>query len=175
MTTEIVDEVYRTNAEIRTTGVFNLTRALTPDEYDFIQTHIKSKLKRAFLTRNNSYLVESAIRGKENAKDLLSYISYVGQTFIKLDTKGFATPERAMSAINGLEELFDLPVFKRESKPVKIAFGSATFRISDTEFYRVYTDEDGLKVQSGELVPIWNQPVSVASREINEDKLSQAV
>lgn len=173
MTTENLDdkvfqrstEVFHPPAEIKTTGVLNLSRGLSQTEYDFLQTAIKSRFKRAFQIRNGPW-VDGIIKRSVYSEDLLnilSFTSYVGRTFIKLDAKGITTPEKATSAIKGLEELFLLHVFNRESKPVEIAFGSATFRISDTEFYRVYTSDDGLKIQSGELTSIWNPPVSAGS------------
>lgn len=165
MTTEILDDkVFQPSGDLKTTGVFNLSRGLTQNEYDFLQTGIKSKFKRTFLLRS-APLFDGIIKNSERSEDLLnilSFTSYVGRTFIKIDAKGISTPEQVTSAISGLEELFLLPVFSREPKPVKIAFGSATFRISETEFYRIFSDSNGLKVQSGELVPNWNQPVDVA-------------
>lgn len=164
MTSEILDrKAFQPSADIKTTGVFNLSRSLSQDEYNFLQTGIKSKFKRDFLLRKGQWF-DFIISYSERSEDLLttlSFVSYVGRTFIKLDTKGILTPEQATSAIRGLEELFALPIFNRGEEPVHIAFGSATFRIGDTEFYRVYTDDEGLKVQSGELVPIWNDPIAI--------------
>ena len=164
MTIEILDDkVLQPSGDLKTTGVFNLSRGLTQEESTFLQTGIKSKFKRALLLRNGPWF-DGIIKRSERSEDLLnilSFTSYVGRTFIKIDGKGVSTPEQVTSAIKGLEELFLLPIFNRGPKPVEIAFGSATFRISDTEFYRVFTDENGLKVQSGELAPVWNQPVDV--------------
>jgi hypothetical protein len=167
MTTEILAyEVFRPSMNLSTTGMFDLSRALTQDEYDFLQTGIKNKFKRVLNIRNAPWVNDVIKRSlySEDLVNILSFVSFVGKTFIKLDTKGIATPERVTSAINGLEELFLLHVFNRTESPVEVVLGSATFRISDTEFYRVFTDGDGLKVQSGELVPIWNQPVDVGPR-----------
>jgi hypothetical protein len=167
MTTEILAyEVFRPSMNLSTTGMFDLSRALTQNEYDFLQTGIKNKIKRSLHIRNAPW-VNDVIKRSSYSEDLvniLSFVSFVGKTFIKLDTKGISTPERVTSAINGLEELFLLHVFNRTDSPVGIASGTATFRISETEFYRIFTDGDGLKVQSGELVPIWNQPVDVWPR-----------
>lgn len=169
MTTEMLDtDVFQPGVGIKTGGIFNLTRGLTPYESEFLRTNTKSKLKRTFLIRN-SRLVDSAIKDSknpENILNILSYISYVGQTFISLDAKGSSTPEQVTSAINGLEELFSLPVFNHATKPIQIAFGSAIFRISDKEFYRATCRDGKMKVQSGMLVPVWNPAVTLGG-EIN--------
>lgn len=164
MTTEILDDkVLQPSGDLKTTGVFNLSRGLTQDEYTFLQTGIKNKFKRALLIRNGPWF-DGIIKRSESSEDLLnilSFTSYVGRTFIKIDGKGVSTPEQATSAIKGLEELFLLPVFSRSEKPIQIAFGSATFRIGETEFYKATYRDGQPEVQSGMLAPVWNQPVTV--------------
>ena len=165
MTTEILNKrVPLPSTDIRTKGVFSLTRRLTPDETNFLTKGSQSKLKRALLIRN-ARLVDEVLKDIERPADLLnllSFVSYIGQTFIMLESKGSTTPELATSAIQGLEELFSLPVFSHGSKPIQISFGSATFRISDTEFYKVsYSPEGQREVQSGMLTPVWNEPIIV--------------
>lgn len=165
MTTEILNKkVSLPSTEIRTKGVFSLTRRLTPDETNFLTKGSQSKLKRALLIRN-ARLVDEALKDSKQPADLLnllSFVSYVGQTFFMLEAKGSTTPELATSATQGLEELFSLPVFNQGPKPIGIAFGSATFRLSDTEFYKVSYSPDGQReVQSGMLTPVWNEPIIV--------------
>jgi hypothetical protein len=147
---------------IRTTGVLNLSRALTQDEYDFLQTGIQSKLKRALRQRNQwfNFIVKTSER-PEDLLNILSFVTYVGRTFIQLDSKGISTPEKVNSAIRGLEDLFLLGVFNPDPEPVHIAFGSATFRISDKEFSKVSYRKGQLEVRSGMLSPVWNPPVIV--------------
>lgn len=153
---------------IRTAGVLNLSRALTQDEYDFLQTGIQSKLKRALRQRNQAFdLIVKTSERPEDLLNILSFVTYVGRTFIQLDSKGISTPEKVNSAISGLEDLFLLGVFNPDPEPVHIAFGSATFRISDTEFYKVSYDKGKREVRSGMLSPVWNPPV-IVDRENDE-------
>lgn len=166
MTTEILTKGISLSAtDVKTTGVFGLTRGLTTDESAFLTLGSKSKFKRA-LHGKKARLVDDNLKDSENAENvlnLLSFVSYVGQTFIKLDSKGLSTPEKVASTIKGLEAVFSLPAFANDSEPVKISFGSATFRISDKEFYKVSYDKgkDQLEVQSGMFTPVWNPPVTV--------------
>lgn len=164
MTTKILNKgISLPTTKIKTSGIFSLTRRLTPDESAFLTFGSKSKLQRALHARK-SQSFEEALKDSghpENVLNILSFVDYVGQTFIKLESKGHSTPEKVASAVKGLEELFSLPVFDNDSEPVKIAFGSATFRISDKEFYKVSCAESQIEVRSGMLTPIWNPPVVV--------------
>lgn len=165
MTTEALSKEISPPVEIQTTGIFSLTRRLTPDETDFLTLGSMSKFKRALFARKST-VVEDALRDSdtpENLLNLLSFVTYVGQTFIKLESKKSSTPEQVTSAVKGLEEMFSLPLFSRDPKPLKIAFGSATFRINDKEFYKVSHNGDKMEIQSGILTPVWNPPVIVDS------------
>lgn len=158
---------------IKTAGVLNLSRALTQDEYDFLQTGIQSKLKRALRQRTQwfDFIVKTSER-PEDLLNILSFVTYIGRTFIQLDSKGISTPEKVNSAIRGLDDLFLLGVFNPDSEPLHIAFGSATFRVSDTEFYKVSYNKGKREVRSGMLSPVWNPPV-IVNRE--NDTLSYEV
>lgn len=167
MTTEALNKEISPPVNIETGGVFSLTRRLTPDETTFLTLGSMSKFKRALFARKST-LVEETLQtsdSPENLLNLLSFVTYVGNTFIRLESKKPSTPEQVTSAVKGLEELFSLPVFNASPKPIKIAFGSATFRVGDKEFYKVSHSEDKLEIQSGILTPMWNPPIVVDASE----------
>lgn len=170
MSTAVSNKEVSLPVNISTTGIFSLTRRLTPDETAFLTLGSMNKFKRALFGRKST-LVEDALRDSdspENLLNLLSFVTYVGNTFIRLESKGSSTPEQVTSAIKGLEEMFSLPVFNRSSEPVKIAFGSATFRTGDKEFYKVSHNGETLEVQSGILTPVWNPPIVVDAKDCTQ-------